>query len=76
MPILLSELEHRLNIAFPNGCVIITDLAGDNDHYEVNITCSSFKNLSRVQQHQKVYAALKECNIHALSIKTNYILEE
>ncbi len=72
MPILLSDLEHRLKTAFPNGNVIITDLAGDNDHYLADITCASFKGLNRIQQHQKVYAALKECNIHALSIKTNH----
>jgi len=75
MPILLPDLEHRLKVAFPKGRIVVTDLAGDNDHYMVNISCSTFKNLNRIQQHQKVYDALKECNIHALSIKTNYAEE-
>ena len=73
MPILQSDLEDRLKAAFPEGKVIITDLAGDNDHYQAEITCTTFKGLSRIQQHQKVYTALKDCDIHALSIKTNSI---
>ena len=73
MPILQSDLEDRLKAAFPKGQVVVTDLAGDNDHYQAEITCASFKDLNRIQQHQKVYTALKDCDIHALSIKTNYI---
>lgn len=73
MPILKSDLEHRLKIAFPNGNIIIKDLMGDNDHYSVDIKCTSFEGLSRIQQHQRVYNALKECDIHALSIKTHSI---
>ncbi len=71
MPILQSDLEDRLKSAFPKGCVVVTDLAGDNDHYQAEITCETFFGLNRIQQHQKVYAALKECDIHALAIKTN-----
>ncbi len=76
MPILQSDLENHLKNAFPNGQVIVTDLAGDNDHYQAEITCATFKGLNRIQQHQKVYAALKDCDIHALSIKTKYISGE
>ncbi len=71
MSILKNELENILNDAFPLAQVTVTDLAGDNDHYQVEITCISFQNISRVQQHQKVYAALKDHEIHALAIKTN-----
>jgi stress-induced morphogen len=76
MPILQSDLEHRLKAAFPQGQVVVTDLAGDNDHYQAEISCITFKGLSRIQQHQKVYTALKDCDIHALSIKTSYISGE
>lgn len=71
MPILQSDLEDRLKAAFPKGQVVVKDLAGDNDHYQAEITCETFSGLNRIQQHQKVYAALKECDIHALAIKTN-----
>ncbi|MFN6414429.1 MAG: BolA/IbaG family iron-sulfur metabolism protein [Pseudomonadota bacterium] len=73
MPILKSDLEHILKTAFPEGDVIVKDLRNDNDHYSIDIKCASFHNLSRIQQHQRVYNALKECNIHALSIKTHSI---
>jgi stress-induced morphogen len=65
-----TDLEELLKNAFPDGEVTVTDLAGDNDHYQVGITCSTFQGQSRIQQHQKVYAALKEHDIHAIAIKT------
>jgi stress-induced morphogen len=71
MPILKNDLEQILVTAFPNGKVVVTDLAGDNDHYQVEVNCQSFQGLGRVQQHQKVYAALKNHDIHALAIKTS-----
>lgn len=71
MAISQAELEHRLKENFPKGKIIVKDLAGDNDHYLIDIRCLSFEGLSRIQQHQKVYNALKECDIHALSIKTS-----
>ena len=70
MPILKNDLEQLLKTGFPSGKVIVTDLAGDNDHYQVEVTCQSFQGLSRVQQHQKIYAALKDYDINALAIKT------
>ena len=76
MPILQSDLENCLSTAFPSGKIVVIDTAGDNDHYQVEITCATFEGLSRIQQHQKVYAALKDYDIHALSIKTNYISGE
>ena len=71
MPILKADLEQFLKKAFLHGEVVVTDLAGDNDHYQVEITCATFQGISRIQQHQKVYAALKGHDIHALAIKTN-----
>lgn len=73
MPILQSDLERYLVGAFPDGEITVKDLAGDNDHYLVDVKCKSFSGLNRIQQHQRVYSALKECNIHALSIKTDSI---
>ena len=70
MAIEKTDLEEILKNAFPDGEVTVTDLAGDNDHYQVNITCSTFQGKSRIQQHQKVYVALKEHDIHAIAIKT------
>lgn len=71
MPILKGDLEKLLKESFPHSEVIVNDLAGDNDHYQIEITSDSFQGLNRIQQHQKVYDALKGHEIHALVIKTN-----
>ncbi len=59
MPMPLSELEACLREAFPDAEITIDDLAGDNDHYRARIRSVAFAGLSRVRQHQLVYAALK-----------------
>lgn len=70
MPITKENLEELLVKAFPNGDISLIDLAGDNDHWEASIASEKFKGKSKIQQHQMVFAAVKEHDIHALSIKT------
>jgi acid stress-induced BolA-like protein IbaG/YrbA len=46
---------------------------GDGRHFFATIVCAEFQGLSRIQRHQRVYAALGERmreQIHALSMKT------
>jgi stress-induced morphogen len=52
---------------------VIEDLAGDGDHYKARIVSQAFRGLSRVRQHQLVYAALKGRmggELHALALET------
>ncbi len=73
MPMSISDLERSLVAAFPDGRVQIEDLAGDGDHYRATIVSAAFKGLSRVRQHQMVYAALKGRvggELHALALET------
>ena len=73
MPMSVGELERSLVAAFPDGEVRIEDLAGDGDHYRATVVSSAFKGLSRVRQHQLVYAALKGRvggELHALALET------
>ncbi|MEO1568603.1 MAG: BolA family transcriptional regulator [Pseudomonadota bacterium] len=68
-----STLEGFLKNAFPDAEIILTDLAGDNDHWQAEIVSEQFSGLSRVKQHQLVYAALKGNMgeaLHALALKT------
>ena len=68
-----SEIEQLVKAAIPDAEVTIVDLAGDGDHYSATITSRSFAGLSRVQQHQRVYAALggrMGGQLHALQLKT------
>ena len=64
----------RLQKAYPDGSVEVVDLTGTQDHWEVTVESTAFKNLSRIQQHQAVMAVfgpeLKTGEVHALSIRT------
>jgi stress-induced morphogen len=73
MPMSVSALEAELRAAFPDAEIVIDDLAEDGDHYRARITSSAFAGLSRIRQHQLVYAALKGKvggELHALALET------
>jgi stress-induced morphogen len=73
MPMTVQDLESSLRDAFPNGEIVIEDLAGDGDHYKARIVSPAFRGLTRVRQHQLVYAALKGRmggELHALALET------
>jgi stress-induced morphogen len=73
MPMSADVLESELRAAFPDADIAIDDLAGDGDHYRARITSAAFAGLSRVQQHQLVYKALKGKvggELHALALET------
>jgi phosphoribosylformylglycinamidine synthase len=62
-----------LSDAFPDAEITLTDLAGDDNHWQADIVSPQFSGLSRVKQHQMVYAALKGTmggELHALALKT------
>ncbi|MFO1107735.1 MAG: BolA family transcriptional regulator [Bradyrhizobium sp.] len=67
------EIESLIKEAFPDAHVIVTDLAGDGDHYGARVISRAFAGKSRIQQHQMVYAALKGKmgdTLHALALET------
>jgi len=69
----VEMLQADLQAAFPDAEIEIRDLAGDGDHYSARIVSSAFSGLSRVRQHQAVYAALKGKmggELHALALET------
>lgn len=68
-----DTLLAHLSEAFPDAEITLTDLAGDNDHWQAEIVSTAFAGLPRVRQHQLVYAALKGKmggELHALALKT------
>jgi stress-induced morphogen len=73
MPMAAAQLEAELREAFPDAEIVIEDLAGDGDHYRARIASPTFAGLTRVRQHQLVYAALKGKvggELHALALET------
>jgi stress-induced morphogen len=68
-----DTLMKFLTDAFPDAEITLTDLAGDNDHWQAEIVSARFAGLPRVRQHQLVYDALKGNMggvLHALALKT------
>lgn len=67
-------MKLRLEQKYPDADVVVIDLTGTADHWEVRVASSQFAGLSRIKQHQEVMAAfsdeLKTGEVHALSIKT------
>jgi stress-induced morphogen len=74
MAMSLSEIETMIREAFPDAQVEVRDLAGDGNHYAATVVSASFKGVSKVKQHQAVYAALKGKmggELHALALTTS-----
>jgi stress-induced morphogen len=71
MPISRDELATLIEQAFPESTIEYTDLAGDNDHWQVSICSKAFIGKSRIEQHKMVQQATASHNIHALAIKTS-----
>jgi stress-induced morphogen len=68
-----SEIEALIREGFPDAKIEITDLAGDGDHWAATVVTPAFKGVSKVKQHQMVYAALKGKmggDLHALALTT------
>ncbi|MBA4772302.1 MAG: BolA family transcriptional regulator [Sphingomonas sp.] len=68
-----DEIERLIRAGIPDALVEITDLAGDGDHYAARVTSASFAGMSRIKQHQAVYASLggrMGGALHALQLTT------
>ncbi len=68
-----EEIETLLRAGFPEAAIEITDLAGDGNHYAARVVCETFRGVSRIKQHQAVYAALGGRmgeELHALQLTT------
>ncbi|MBN9563591.1 MAG: BolA family transcriptional regulator [Alphaproteobacteria bacterium] len=74
MAMTAGDIEAMIKAALPDARVTIEDLAGDGDHYAATVVSEKFRGLSRVRQHQIVYAALSGRmggELHALALQTS-----
>ena len=74
MAMAANEIEALIKAALPDARVTVEDLAGDGDHYAATSSVRQFRGLSRVRQHQIVYAALRGRmggELHALALQTS-----
>jgi len=69
------EVERLIAAALPGAKVTVTDTTGTGDHFQATVTSEQFRGKTLVEQHQMVYAPLKDLMakniIHALSLKTS-----
>ena len=73
MPMAAPEIERLIKLAIPDAVVTIRDLAGVGDHYAARVESKSFAGMTRIRQHQAVYAALGGRvggELHALQLET------
>lgn len=73
-PLSPDEVKAKIQAALPGAEVEVQDLTGTQDHYQVTVKAEAFRGKSLVEQHQMIYAALKEemkGAIHALALKTS-----
>ena len=74
MPMAAAEIERMIKRLLPDAEVVITDLAGDDNHFAASVVSSAFAGKSKLQQHQLVYAALgghMGGALHALQLTTS-----
>ncbi len=74
MAMAAGDIEALIKSALPDARVTIEDLAGDGDHYAATVVSEQFRGISRVRQHQIVYAALSGRmggELHALALQTS-----
>ena len=69
-----EEIESLIKDGIPDAKVKIEALKDDGDHFSAIVISKKFQNISKVQQHQMVYKALKGRmgeQLHALALKTS-----
>jgi stress-induced morphogen len=74
MAMAANEIEALIKAALPDARITVEDLAGDGDHYAASVVSEAFRGISRVKQHQIVYAALRGRmggELHALALQTS-----
>ncbi len=68
-----QEVADMIRRSIPDADVQVNLYSGD-DHFEMQVISASFVGISRIKQHQMVYAALGDQMkqaIHALALKTS-----
>tara|TARA_A100001015_G_C14918144_1_gene683191 strand:- start:853 stop:1083 length:231 start_codon:yes stop_codon:yes gene_type:complete len=71
-----EEIKILIKKEIPDAIIEIEDIKGDNNHYHAKIVSSSFKGLSKINQHKIVYNAIGShmgTTLHALMLTTSEI---
>ena len=70
----LVQVEDMIKTKLPEAQIIVKDLTGGGDHFEVIVISTEFEGKTMIKQHQLVYSTLQDAmtskSIHALGLKT------
>ena len=70
----LVQVEEMIKTKLPKAQIIVKDLTGGGDHFEIIVISSKFEGKTMIKQHQLVYSTLQDAmvseSIHALGLKT------
>ena len=70
---MIEYIKTQLKINFPIGKIEVFDSRGTGDHFSIIVICDTFKDVSLVNRHRKIYEIFKDeitKDIHALQIQT------
>jgi stress-induced morphogen len=68
-----DDLKARIEASIPEARADVEDLTGGGDHFRATVVAPEFSQLSRIEQHRRVYSVFgAEIGgpIHALSLET------
>jgi stress-induced morphogen len=68
-----DDLKTRIEAAIPGARADVQDLTGGGDHFRATVIAPEFGDLSRIEQHRRVYSVFGSDiggPIHALSLET------
>ena len=68
-----EDLKQRIEAAIPGAQADVIDLTGGGDHFRAVVIAAEFAQLSRIEQHRRVYGVFGTDiggPIHALSLET------
>lgn len=69
-----DEIQKKIETRFPGSQVLVHDLTGTADHYQVTVISTFFEGKSMIDQHRMIKAVFDQDiasgDVHALSLKT------
>jgi acid stress-induced BolA-like protein IbaG/YrbA len=68
-----DEVKTAIEAALAGSEAFVTDMTGTSDHFDAIVVWDGFDGMTRVRQHQAVYAALGDAMhgpVHALKLRT------
>ena len=68
-----QEIERRIVAELPDAKVVVKDLTGGRDHYEVEVVSAGFAGMNPLARHRRIYGIFSDVvggELHALSLKT------